>query len=83
MISRYTPSIDDVIRIEMIEAPREHEVDEGIYEWRFKEDKHLMDIITLEKELMKLAPQKCERILDRLYNFRKVYLNMTTGEISS
>lgn len=82
-IRKYVPSRDDVVRIEMIIAPEEHAKDEGLYEWWFRDNKLLMDILTLEKELKRYLPAKCEKILDRLYNFRKLYLNLTTGEMSS
>lgn len=80
-IRKYQPSKEDVIRIEMIEAPTERLPDEGQYEWKHRGDKLYMDLLTLEKEIEKVMPGKSERILDRLQNFRKCFLNLTTGEI--
>lgn len=90
-IRKYVPSKEDVIRITVIESPLERKPGEGVYEFRYMEDKPLMDLITLEKELVRVAPkhpqltphQMAERILDRLQNFRRVFINTTTGEISS
>lgn len=82
-IQKYQPSKEDVIRIEVIELPTEHLPDEGQYEWKFRGDKLYMDLLTLEKELEKVMPGKAARILDRLQNFRKCFLNLTTGEIST
>lgn len=83
-IRKYVPRKEDVIRIVVIELPEQFKSGEGLYEWRFMTDKHLMDVVTLQKELSRTYDRmQVERILDRLYNFRKAYLNLHTGEISS
>jgi hypothetical protein len=82
-IQKYKASREDVIRIEVIEFPMEREPGEGLYEWIFREDKFLLDMLTLEKEIDKYVPKKRELVLDRLQNFRKVFINLTTGAIDS
>lgn len=90
-IDKYVPSKEDVVRITVIELPQDHKVGEGLYEWRYLSDKHLMDYLTLKKELVKIAPPHpqlgpemvVERMLDRLQNFRRMYVNTVTGELTS
>ena len=83
-IKKYVLKKEDVIRITVIDLPQERLPGEGLYEWRFMTDKHYMDMITLEKEIKDKAPEQDPvRILDRLQNFRRVFINLHTGEVSS
>ena len=82
-IHKYVPRKEDVIRIEAIEIPSEKAQDEGLYEWRHMSDNVSMDILTLEKELERVLPGHSEYILDRLQNFRKVFINLATKEVST
>lgn len=82
-IKKYRPSREDVIRVEVIELPKERLPDEGLYSWKFRETNMLMDYLTLEKELNLHVPKRTAFILDRLQNMRRVYINLTTGEVSS
>ena len=90
-VSKYVPAKEDVVRITVIDPPLERKRGEGLYEWRYLSDKHLMDLLTLEKELVKIAPahpqlkveQVVERMLDRLQNFKRLFVNTVTGEMSS
>lgn len=90
-IRKYVPRKEDVVRIVVIDLPTEKKPGEGLYERTYSGQKELMDLLTLEKELVELAPphpfltvdQVVANILDRLQNFRKVYINTATGEISS
>lgn len=80
------PIKEDIIRIEMIDRPLKHEKGEGLYEWRYMEDKFYIDLLDLEKELKALGgifEKRYERILDRIQNFHKVYLNRRTGEVTT
>lgn len=82
-IHKYIPSREDVARIEMIDKPLHKMKGEGLFEWQFRDVKQLMDLLDLEKEIEAYRPGRSERILDRIYNFRKCYLNLTTGEVTT
>lgn len=75
-----------VIRIEMLEAPVEYEKGEGEYEVRRGDDPKnsvYHDLLSLEKWLKTIWPQRTTDILDRLQNFGIAYLNLQTGEITT
>lgn len=90
-IRKYTPRKEDVVRITVIELPLEYKAGEGLYEWRYMSDKQLMDMLTLKRELMAVIPPhsyyspewQATTVVDRLQNFRRVFINTVTGEISS
>lgn len=90
-IQKYVPQKQDVIRIKVIELPETFASGEGLYEWRYLYDKHYMDIVTLKRELLDVAPKHkvlppdrvAEQILDMLQNFRRVFINTVTGELST
>ena len=90
-VSKYVPRREDVVRIVVIDLPLQKIPGEGLYEWTYLADKQLMDLLTLEKELLPIVPdhpqlkpiQVVERVLDRLQNFRRLFINTVTGEISS
>lgn len=75
-----------VYRIEMVEEPDHFEADEGSYEVK-RADKpdeiDYYDIISLHKELTNLWPEKAESIIDRIQNFRVVYIDLKFLEITS
>lgn len=84
------PDPSDVVKIKVIELPELVEVGEGLYDLRHGDNPKVVkyfDIISLPKELKKILPvtmqDRIEFIVDKLQNFRKVYLNLATGEISS
>jgi hypothetical protein len=85
----YKPKLPDpsvIVKIEVIELPSELEKNEGLYEMRLGSNPKkpvYYDIIDMKKELEKLMPNKGDDIIDRLQNFRKAYLNLKTGEITS
>lgn len=75
-----------IVRIECQTLPESFEFGEGEYELKYghkPKDVFYYDITTLAKELKKLMPDRVDDILSRLQNFRKAYLNLDTGEISS
>ena len=76
---------EDIIRIEMIDKPHEFGKGHGLYEWRYCSKKFTLDIFDLKREIETLDKFKklSERILDRIYNFRVIYLNIRTGEVTS
>jgi hypothetical protein len=79
------PDPADVIKIVMVHKPEERELGEGLYDLRFGTDPkepHYFDIIGLEKELKRHLPGMQEDIIDRLYNFRQVYINKKTREVT-
>jgi hypothetical protein len=72
------------VRIEAHELPKHLEPEEGDYElkWGDKPKKpEYHDVITLTKRLKEIMPTRVDDILMKLQNFRKVYLNLATGEI--
>jgi hypothetical protein len=76
-----------IIKIEALELPKLFEEDEGIYEMRYanKPDEYqTFDIIDLKKELESIneLTSRAEFILDHLQNFKRVYINLNTGEIT-
>jgi len=88
IIAQYSPSSEDVIRIEVVELPTEDEPNSGLYRWSFRSDRLYMDLRCLRKELAQyIKPPKftsqfpVDRVLDQLQNFRKCFVNLTTGEI--
>ena len=89
----YTPKpVDptDIIRIEVIEFPDEKEVGEGIYDYRIGSNPKtplFFDIIGIENKLKEALKDvmldRVDFILDHLQNFRKVYINIKTHEITT
>jgi hypothetical protein len=85
----YTPKpVDptDIIRIEALELPEQKEVGEGIYDYRTGDTPKaplFFDIIGLELKLKDVMPDRVDFIIDHLQNFKKVYVNIKTGEITS
>lgn len=80
------PTKADIIRIEMIERPELFEKGEGLFEWRYLSDKYTLDVIDLKEEIHSLGgifADRAETIMDRVFNMRRVYLNLRTGEVSS
>lgn len=87
---------EDIVRIEAIELPLEFKKGEGLYTWKHMTDDYFLDVFDLKRDLEDKAPAIvfvrtphltkdlwAERVLDRLQNFRKVYLNLATGEVST
>jgi hypothetical protein len=75
-----------IVRIECFELPEHREPGEGEYELRMgdkPEDYELHDLFSLERALKKLMPGRVDDIVTRLQNFRKAFLNLETGEITS
>jgi len=80
------PDPNKVIRIEMLEAPTQYEVGEGEYEVRFANDPknpYYHDMLSLERWLNEIWPERTDDILNRLQNFKKAFLNLGTGEITT
>lgn len=80
------PNPEDVVKISVIELPTEFEKGEGLYDLRYGNNPKkpiYYDVIDIKKELEKLVKSRAEDILDRLQNFRKAYINLKTGEITS
>ncbi len=77
------PRREDIIRIVLLDPPEHYRKGEGIYEWRHMDDKFYVDIIDAEKEINDVMPGRGEAILDRLQNFKKVFLNTATGEVTT
>ncbi len=82
------PKKEDIVRIEMIVAPEQREKGEGLYEYRHMSDRYTLDIFDLERDLAKLKHDfkmngTPEQVLDRLQNFKMVYINLGTGEVST
>jgi len=83
MQERYVPSPEDIIRVEAIELPTKREPGEGLYEWRHLDTLFLVDMLDLKKEFENVMPGKSEDLLDRIQNFRKLYINLVTGEVTT
>lgn len=85
----YNPKLPDskfVVKVTMLEPPEEREPGEGLYELRFGSDPtvcEFFDLIKMEQKFRKLLPGRETDLLDRLQNFKKVYINLLTGETSS
>ena len=75
------PKPEDVIRIVAEELPTTPDKGDGLYEWRWCTDKYYLDFVDLGKEIDKVMPGRSEEILERLQNFRKVFLILNTGEV--
>ena len=78
----------NVIRIEALELPTSHDIGEGDYVLQFGDrpkEKFYHDIISLKKFLgtIQNLPKKVDDLLDYLQNFKKVFINLDTGEVSS
>lgn len=77
-----------VYKIEVLDLPTQVEPGEGLYELRYAatpDEWELHDIITMRKKLAQMfgSDHVAEQMLDRLQNFRKLYINLQTGETSS
>jgi len=75
-----------IIRIEVIDLPTQYEKGEGEYEVRLgsaPKDKLYHDLFSLEKWLNEIWPERTDDILSRLQNFRKAFINLGTGEITT
>lgn len=73
-----------VICIEAHELPTHLEPEDGDYELKWGDqpkNPEYHDVITLTKKLNELMPGRADDILMKLQNFRKIYLNLETGEI--
>lgn len=76
-----------IIKIEALDLPKFFEEDEGTYEMRYAHNPseyQTFDIIDLKKELESIneLESRAEFILDHLQNFKRVYINLDTGEIT-
>ena len=85
---RYYKPVDPskVVKIECFELPTHRRPNEGEYELRWghkPKDVEYHDIMSLYKALQELWPERAEDILNRLQNFRKAFLNLATGEVTS
>jgi hypothetical protein len=75
-----------VVKIECFELPQHREPNEGEYELRWAnrpEEFELHDLFSLERELKNIMPDRIDDIVTRIQNFRVVYINMQTGEITT
>ena len=73
-----------IIKIEVIVMAEDE--DDGVYQWTWG---HELDCpyehsaFTLRKELKKHMSGKENDLLDYLYNFRRVFINLDSGEFHS
>lgn len=75
----------DIVKIVMVDAPDTFEDNNGLYEVRYgnKPDvSEFFDIVKLEKMLSGIENIIADQILDTLQNFRRVYINKKTSEIT-
>ena len=72
---------EDLIRVKMITRPLQRLKGEGYYEWRDAHEKFYVDILDLEKEIEEVMPGRGIELLDRIQNFRTLYINRRTGEV--
>jgi hypothetical protein len=75
-----------IVRIECFELPEHNEPGEGEYELRYgdrPDDYEIHDLFSLKRALKTLMPDRSDDIVTRLQNFRKAFLNLATGEITS
>jgi hypothetical protein len=75
-----------VVKIEAIDLPTEYGPGHGYYELRRAHEPdnyEAHDVMSLDRVLKKLIPERAADILDRLQNFRLAYINLATGEITS
>lgn len=78
----------DFVRVEQLIAPESRDKNEGLYEIRTTrpDDRGItMDVLDLLKEFESypVLKGKSEQLLDRIYNFKILYLNIRTGEVTS
>lgn len=70
----------------MIDRPESAEPGEGEFEVKWagtpKGDYELYDILGIRKYIDNLLPGKGEDLSDRVFNFRKLYINLATGEVT-
>lgn len=72
----------DIIKIELIDHPTKLEKGEGTYLIRYLDDRFFMDIHDCMRYLEKNVHIGISvHVMDRLQNFKKVYVNKVTGEI--
>lgn len=80
---RPLPRKEDVIRIKVILLPQYYAKGEGLYEWRYMDTKFYVDVIDAEQEINQVMPGRGEAILDRLQNFKTVFINLANGEVTT
>lgn len=70
--------------MEVVETPQELKKGEGLYEIRYMADRYYLDVFDLMKKIEKdWLPNMSEQLIDRLHNFRVIYLNLHTKEVTS
>jgi hypothetical protein len=79
---------EKLVKIEMIIRPEEYKPKEGLFDLKVIRGTDIItevyDILTIHKKLEELCPGKrSDLILDRLFNFGKLYINIETGEITT
>jgi len=77
------PDPKDVVRIDRILNPEHREKGEGLYEWRYLKRKYQVDFLDLLKEVEAVMPGEGESVAERLMNFPRVFLVLSTGEVFS
>lgn len=80
---RPLPDPVDVVRIDRLELPEGPGKGEGLFEWRHLKHRFTVDYPDLLKELGKITPGDEERIAERLMNFPRVFIVISTGEVFS
>ncbi len=80
-ITKPTVNKEDIIRIKVIDLPKQRLKGEGLYRWQDPHNNYLLDMLDLEKEIDKILPGKGLDLLDRLQNFKTIYINRSTREV--
>lgn len=80
---RALPRKEDIHRVRVILPPAHFARMEGLYEFRHEDIKFYVDIIDALKELDDLIPGRGEHLLDRLQNFRTIFINTATQEVTT
>lgn len=75
------PDKKDVIRIVLMLEAEANKRGEGVYEWRHDGIRFLYDIVQCRNAINGVCPGKGEDYIDRLENFKKLYINLKTKEV--
>lgn len=77
------PKREDIVRVVMVEKHERLEKGEGLFEVRYMDEKFYLDSVDCIMYMEDKIPNMGVQLMDRLYNFKRLYLNLRTGEITT